>query len=207
MSQFSSRNLRFHKWSLCKFPMKNIIAAHRTKPFPVKSTIIVSHAALLLVGFTQSGTALGDLTHVNLSLTVGEHEWREHLSTQFDKPQSVASAASCKKRAWRARSRTFLSLSFRNLSSCVPVCPTAGAMIHDTSNVKLHSRPSFSIDECVLHSPRTKTSHLRKCTHLRHSLLFPCQLSIQLIHSPTVLSPQILRILRGPSSGTSRLRS
>jgi hypothetical protein len=48
--------------------------AYRTKPFLVKSTFKCSHGALLLVELQQSGTLLGALIQVNLSLDVGEQE-------------------------------------------------------------------------------------------------------------------------------------
>ena len=71
-------------------------------------------------------------------------------------PQSVDSAASCRKRAWRPRSWTLFSLSFRKLSKgCVVTgCPAACFIrIHNnSSSEKQHSRPNFSIDQ-VLHNP------------------------------------------------------
>jgi len=56
------------------FQGKSGKVAHRTKPFLVKSTFKCSHDALLLMELIQSGTLLGALIHVNLSLVVGEQE-------------------------------------------------------------------------------------------------------------------------------------
>lgn len=58
---------------------------YRTNPFPVKSTFKCKHVPLLSRS-EQSEMLLGACTQVKLSLVVGEHECREHLSTQFDRP-------------------------------------------------------------------------------------------------------------------------
>lgn len=57
------------------FQSKSRRVAHRTKPFLVKSTFKCSHGALLLMELVHSGTLLGALIQVNLSLVVGEQEW------------------------------------------------------------------------------------------------------------------------------------